>query len=201
MMRDRRVHRKLTRDAVKDILNPAQMDTLLECQYFGWRLKFIRRPLFQEPVPVIYNAGFDQIGVIDSEGYINMDLELETRASGSEQTKQPPQVPKEPESVSWKEKRKDMVPVTSNLYERLNQNQLRALRQIETFGWQLHFLRSPLFHDSEAVILSPKGDRFAILECDGRINMTADLTVRRELSAGQPESTSSVPAEKIKLAK
>ena len=201
MMKDRREYRKLTRDAVKETLNPAQMDALLEFQYFGWRLKFIRRPLFQEPVPIIYNAKFDQIGIIDSDGYLNMDLELEIRASGPDQTKQPPQVQKEPESAPCKEKHKDMVPVTNDLYERLNQNQLRALRQIETFGWQLHFLRSPLFHDSEAVILSPKGDKFAILECDGRINMTADLTVRQETPAEQTESTSSVPAEKIKLAK
>ena len=196
-MRDRREHKKLTQDAVKEILNHLQLDALFECQYFGWRLKFIRRPLFQQPVPIIYNDAFDQIGIIDPDGRINVDMELEIRASGPDQIKQPPQVP---ESASWKEKRKDTVPVTNDLYGRLNQHQLCALRHIETFGWQLHFLRSPLFHDSEAVILSPKGDKFAILECDGRINMTADLAVRREIPAEQAESTSSVPALKIRLA-
>lgn len=199
-MRDRREHKQLTQDAVKEMLNRLQLDALLECQYFGWRLKFIRRPLFQEPVPIIYNDTFDQIGIIDPDGRINVDMELEIRSSRPNQTQQPLQVQQEPESVSWEEKRKDMVPATDNSYELLNENQRRALRQIETFGWQLHFLRRPSFKDSEAVILSPKGDRFAILECDGRINMTADLAVRQEISVEQKESTSPMPAPKIRLA-
>jgi len=36
-------------------LNEAQRATLNELERFGWELKFIRRPLFQESVPVVFD--------------------------------------------------------------------------------------------------------------------------------------------------
>jgi hypothetical protein len=200
MTRDRREHKKLTRDAVKEILNQKQLSTLIECQYLGWKLKFIRRPLFLEPIPVIYNARFDQIGIMDPDGHINIDVEFEIRSSGTDKTGQPPQAHKAPETESWKEKRKHTTAATENPDELLNQNERRALRQIETFGWRLHFLRKSSSRYPEPVILSPRGDKFAILERDGRINMTPDLTVRHETPIVQTETTAPIPAQEIKLA-
>ncbi|HEY0661875.1 MAG TPA: hypothetical protein VGD21_11225 [Lysobacter sp.] len=37
-------------------LNEAQRATLNGLERFGWELKFIRRPLFQEPVPVVFDG-------------------------------------------------------------------------------------------------------------------------------------------------
>lgn len=145
MTSERRGNRKLTQDEVRKLLNPRQFTALLECQCFGWRLKFIRSPLFKEPVPVLYNRNIDRIGILEADGHINMDLELVVRADKSrcDRAGQSPQVQRVPGTASWKEKRKDMVPVPDNLAEVLSPLQIRSLRQIETFGWRLHFVRRP----------------------------------------------------------
>ncbi|MDX2458242.1 MAG: hypothetical protein QNL87_12120 [Gammaproteobacteria bacterium] len=197
---DRRENKKLNQDDLKKILNRKQLTALRECQYFGWKLKFIRYPLFQEPVPVLCNARIDQIGILDPDGCINMDLELELRSSqsGSDPIKQLPEVPKSAEATSRKERRQHKVPVPDNPDELLSQHQMRALRHIESFGWQLHFVRRSLFQEPVAALISPEGDRFAILEHDGRINMTPDTDLRKEASVAKTVSTPSVSASKIK---
>jgi len=202
MTRNRRKNKKLTEDYVRKLLNRKQFASLLECQYFGWRLKFIRTSQFKEPVPVLFNIKIDQIGILDPDGHINMDLEIEVRPykPKSDQVKQSPQVETAPVAEPWKEKRKDMASVPNNLNKYLNLHQMHALRQIESFGWQLHFVRRSLFQEPVPVIFSPDGDKFATLERDGRINMTPDSALRKEEPAKQTESTQSVPASKIKRA-
>ena len=37
-------------------LNAAQLRMLRELECFGWELRFVRRPPFVEPIPVIYPA-------------------------------------------------------------------------------------------------------------------------------------------------
>ena len=201
-MSERRENKQLTKDEVKKVLNKKQLATLIECQYFDWVLKFIRRPLFQEPVLVIYNTKYTLIGVLDQDGRINLDTEIMLRTSKTQDTqlKQSPQVQKVPEAASFKEKRTGMAPVPDNLAELLNQKQMRVLRQIEKFGWQLQFVRRPLFQDPIPFILSPKGDKFAILERDGRINVKHNLKIRREARVEHAEETTSVPAPAIKTA-
>jgi len=203
MEKDRRKDKKITLDEVKGILNPKQLHALLECQFFGWRLKFIRLPLFQQPVAVLYNAKFDILGVLESDGHINLDTELEVRPQKpkSGQSKQPPLVQEAPETAPREEKRKGLAPISDNLAELLSEKQMSALRKIETFGWQLRFVRRPLFQDPIPVILSPKGDKFAIVERDGRITMKHDLAARSEISVEQAESMASGTAQKIKTAK
>lgn len=39
-------------------LNPSQLRMLRELECFGWELRFVRRPPFVEPIPVIF-AGDD----------------------------------------------------------------------------------------------------------------------------------------------
>ena len=82
MTEDRRKNKKLTQDDVRKILNRTQLSALLESQYFGWKLKFIRSPLFQYPIPVLYNTKTDQVGILDPDGHINIDVKLEERSSG-----------------------------------------------------------------------------------------------------------------------
>jgi hypothetical protein len=199
MEKDRRENKKLTKDDVKETLNRKQLAALHVCQHFGWRLKYIRSPLHQEPVPVLYNSSIDQIGILDPDGQINMDMELDVRTDNakSAREKQPSQEQEAPEAVSWKEKRNDLVPVPDNVDDLLNEDQRHSLRQIEVFGWQLHFVRRPLFQEPVPVILSPEGDKYAILEPDGRINMTPDSVIRKEESAEPLVLTPSLPESKV----
>jgi hypothetical protein len=76
------------------------------------------------------------------------------------------------------EKRKGDKPVPDRLEEVLNEMQILALHQIEGFGWQLQFVRKPLFQEPVPVVFSAEGDKIGILEEDGRINMEPDIKLR-----------------------
>ena len=76
------------------------------------------------------------------------------------------------------EKRKGDEPVPQNAIEMLNEMQVLALRQIESFGWRLQFIRRPLFQDPVPVVVDSDGTKIGILEEDGRINMEPDIKVR-----------------------
>jgi hypothetical protein len=187
MTKDRRENSRLTRDDVKKKLNHNQLTALVTCQHFGWKLKFIRSTLNKEPVPVLYNSRIDRIGVLEPDGQINLNSQLVVRPdmAASGLVKQPSPQHRKPDTGNRNEKRKDTPPVPDNVEELLNRNQMLALRQIETFGWQLHFVRRPLFQPPLPVILGPEGDRYATLEPDGRINMTPDSAMRQESAAEQ----------------
>ena len=62
----------------------------------------------------------------------------------------------------------------------LNQHQMRALKGIESPGWQLFCVRASLFQDPEVIVVNSDGDTFAVLEYDGELNFTPDLTLRKD---------------------
>lgn len=176
MDKDKRNRQKPIPDNLRQVLNRKQIEALNVIQSLGWRLKFVRRPLFLEAQPVVYNAKFDQVGILDPDGNIDLELELSFRTSEQEQEQaaQPAATPPR------QDKRKGMIPVPENLDGLLNDNQLRALHQIETFGWKLHFVRRPLFQEPVAGIISPDGNQIATLETDGRINLMPPSSVRTD---------------------
>ena len=69
------------------------------------------------------------------------------------------------------EKRKGESPIPDNVKEMLNEEQMIALRKIEGYGWQLRFVRRPLFQAVVPVVVSGKGDQIGILEEDGRLDL------------------------------
>jgi len=87
------------------------------------------------------------------------------------------------------EKRQGKAAVPDDLEKVLNPAQQRALRQIENFGWQLEFVRRPVFQEPIPVVINSKGDQVGILEADGRIDMQADIALRAE-SAVDVDDTS-----------
>jgi hypothetical protein len=183
MARDRRTNQTPIPDEIKKLLNSRQLAAFHQSIYFGWRLGFVRRPLFQEPVFVVYNSDHDLIGILDSDGHINTDVALDIRSTESQQ--------EQPESAPWREKRKGATFSRGNIDLLLNQKQLSTLQKIEKFGWQLNFVRQPLLKQPVAVIISPKGDRLATLELDGRIKVLSDSNVRKDIAAEQDGSEQS----------
>ena len=77
-----------------------------------------------------------------------------------------------------REKRKGVEPVPDNAMELLNQLQIMILRQIEGYGWRLHFIRRPLFQEPVPVVIDGDGRKIGVLEEDGRLNMEPDIIVR-----------------------
>jgi hypothetical protein len=54
----------------------------------------------------------------------------------------------------------------------LNEVQRLALRSLENFGWQLAFIRRPLFVAPMIVIKNSEQAKFAVLEEDGSVNLS-----------------------------
>ncbi|MEZ5541739.1 MAG: hypothetical protein R3F42_06825 [Pseudomonadota bacterium] len=170
MQKDKRKGEQAIPENLRQVLTPAQAKTLDEIRMLGWQLKFVRRPLFLDPVPVVSNAKNDQIGILDPDGKINIDPDFRLRDDNDAETGG--------HGPNWQEKRRGQPPVPGNLKDILNEQQLISLRQIENFGWQLHFVRRPLFQDPVVVIVSAEGDRFGTLEADGRIEIKHLFDVR-----------------------
>jgi hypothetical protein len=64
---------------LKEVLNEAQLMMLNQMQGFGWRLEFVRRPLFQAIVPVPFHPDSKQSGVLEDDGAFNMEFDSKIR--------------------------------------------------------------------------------------------------------------------------
>lgn len=60
----------------------------------------------------------------------------------------------------------------------LNEVQRIALHSLENFGWQLAFIRRPLFMPPIVVVKNDSQTRFAVLEDDGSVNMSPEVKWR-----------------------
>jgi hypothetical protein len=76
---EKRKGEKPVPDRPEDVLNAMQMRALHQIEGFGWQLKFVRRPMFQEPVPVVCSAEGDKIGTLEEDGRINMEPDIKVR--------------------------------------------------------------------------------------------------------------------------
>lgn len=76
------------------------------------------------------------------------------------------------------ERRGHKAAIPPDIHAVLNQEQRLALDKVENFGWQLAFVRQPLFESPITVIVSPDKQRYAVLELDGEINMEPDIFIR-----------------------
>jgi len=78
---ERRKGDKPIPDNLEATLNEAQLIALPTLERFGWELRFVRRPLFQEAVPVVCNAEGTMVGVLEEDGRLNLQLAVEIRGS------------------------------------------------------------------------------------------------------------------------
>ncbi|MEM9301126.1 MAG: hypothetical protein AAGE01_03390 [Pseudomonadota bacterium] len=71
-MEDRRHdQRRLNVHALKRELNADQLATLNSLESFGWELKFVRKPLFQDPVPIVFDDSREHFAVLEADGTLN----------------------------------------------------------------------------------------------------------------------------------
>jgi hypothetical protein len=76
------------------------------------------------------------------------------------------------------DKRHDSEPIPSNLEDWLTQDQLMALKHVESFGWQLKFVRRPAFQDPIVVLFSADNKKIGVMGKDGKIDMNPDIQIR-----------------------
>lgn len=81
MDRERRTGEKPVPDNLESMLNEAQLIALPSLERFGWELRFVRRPLFQDAVPVVFNADGTSVGVLEEDGRLNLQVDLQIRGT------------------------------------------------------------------------------------------------------------------------
>lgn len=66
-------------DELRAGLTPAQLQTLEALEIFRWRLAFVRRPLFQPPIPVLFDQDGTRHVVIIEDGTLDEHPQLRLR--------------------------------------------------------------------------------------------------------------------------
>ncbi len=61
-------------------LNEDQLMAYHSVERFGWHIKFIRRPLFQRPVCVLASPDGDKLAILETDGSINEDADIQLRS-------------------------------------------------------------------------------------------------------------------------
>jgi hypothetical protein len=77
-----------------------------------------------------------------------------------------------------KERRTGNRELSSVLKRQLNDAQLMTLRGLESFGWELKFIRLKPFQEPIAVIFDGDRKKFAVLEADGSLNENPSFEIR-----------------------
>lgn len=76
---ERRSTRESNPQILENCLSELQRFTLHQLEGFGWRLAFIRRPLFKEPIAVVVNCENNQYGVLEDDGSVNTNHDIHIR--------------------------------------------------------------------------------------------------------------------------
>ena len=56
---------------LREGLTPAQLEALRTLEFFGWTLGFVRRPIFQDPVPVVFDREGKRYAVLRGDGTLD----------------------------------------------------------------------------------------------------------------------------------
>ena len=78
--KERRRPEPLDPELLGEGLNPAQLRTLSTLRHFHWTLKFVRRPMFRDPVPVLFDRDNNRYVVIEPDGTVNENPAITIRA-------------------------------------------------------------------------------------------------------------------------
>ncbi|WP_298577337.1 hypothetical protein [uncultured Luteimonas sp.] len=69
--RERRRRQQDDPRALREGLTPAQLQALETLEYFNWTLKFVRRPMFQDPIPVVIDRDGVRHAVLLADGSLD----------------------------------------------------------------------------------------------------------------------------------
>ncbi len=71
MSDERRKDEERSKRAMRAELNEAQLQTLGDLERFGWELKFIRHPMFQPSIPVVFDGDRKTFAILEADGTLN----------------------------------------------------------------------------------------------------------------------------------
>ena len=81
------------------------------------------------------------------------------------------------------DKREKQPALPERLNEYLNQAQIATINKMEKFGWELFFIRRPLFQEVLTIMHFPSSGETALIEQDGSFNKAHDVYVRPAAAA------------------
>ena len=76
------------------------------------------------------------------------------------------------------ERRKGQPAIPDDLDELLTLEQRMGLAQIESFGWELAFVRHPPFQETTVIVTRPLDQSYAVLTGEGELDFSPDLVIR-----------------------
>ena len=71
--RERRQDRTAQSAVLREQLNEDQQMTLRDLERFGWELRFVRRPPFQDTIPVVVDGDRKSFSVLKADGSLEDD--------------------------------------------------------------------------------------------------------------------------------
>ena len=77
--RERRQSGDLDTDALREGLTPAQLNALTTMEHFQWTLRFVRRPMFRDPIPILFHRDGKRYVVLEPDGTLNEAPDLVIR--------------------------------------------------------------------------------------------------------------------------
>jgi len=77
--RERRQSDDLDTAALRAGLTPAQLNALETLEQFGWTLRFVRRPMFRDPIPVLFHRDGKRFVVLEADSTLNETPDLVIR--------------------------------------------------------------------------------------------------------------------------
>lgn len=60
-------------------MNRSQLFELHQIENFGWSLKYVRRPLFMEPIPIVFHKDIRSYAVLEVDGTLNRNSDVVVR--------------------------------------------------------------------------------------------------------------------------
>ena len=79
MENDKRTGQPPVPENIEDWLNNTQLQILRQIEELGFKLIFMRRPVLQDPVPIVINNQGNQIGVLEKDGRVNTEVHIDLR--------------------------------------------------------------------------------------------------------------------------
>lgn len=77
--RERRIGEVAVPDDIRSRLNELQNQTLARIEGFGWSVGFVRRPLFQDQVVVLFDSSGKQYAILNEDGTLDQASEIDIR--------------------------------------------------------------------------------------------------------------------------
>ena len=71
-------------ERLSEYLNEAQLRTIEKMEGFGWKLFFIRRPLFQETITIMQSPDCQETSLIETDGNFIQSHDVYIRPSRAE---------------------------------------------------------------------------------------------------------------------